>query len=135
MAGAAGCGRLGPLAMPVGVTLGAQVGVALPSLLVFGRLPLVGIVANLLAVPVAGLVMLYGLPACLLAGAGPGARAGRRWRPSAGASGGSTPWPPSAQPLEPDRAVVVARLVVLVVAVARRAVGVVAQADARMTPR
>ena len=45
------------------VTLGAQLGVALPSLLVFGRLSLVGTVANLLAVPVAGLVMLYGLPA------------------------------------------------------------------------
>ena len=30
--------RLGPLAMPVAVTLGAQVGVAVPSLLVFGRL-------------------------------------------------------------------------------------------------
>ncbi len=60
--------RLGPLAMPVAVTLGAQVGVAIPSIVVFGRLPLVGLVANLLAVPVAGLVMLYGLPACLVAG-------------------------------------------------------------------
>ncbi len=63
--------RLGPLAMPVAVTLGAQVGVAIPSVVVFGRLPLVGLVANLLAVPVAGLVMLYGLPASLLAGAVP----------------------------------------------------------------
>jgi competence protein ComEC len=63
--------RLGPLAAPLGITLGAQAGVALPSLLVFGRLSLVGTVANLLAVPVAGLVMLYGLPACLLAGALP----------------------------------------------------------------
>jgi competence protein ComEC len=62
---------LGPLAMPVAVTLGAQLGVALPSLLVFGRLSLVGTVANLVAVPVAGLVMLYGLPACLLGGAVP----------------------------------------------------------------
>ena len=52
--------------MPVAVTLGAQAGVAVPSLLVFGRLSLVGTVANLVAVPVAGLVMLYGLPACLL---------------------------------------------------------------------
>ena len=57
--------------MPVAVTLGAQLGVALPSLLVFGRLSLVGTVANLVAVPVAGLVMLYGLPACLLGGAVP----------------------------------------------------------------
>ncbi len=60
---------LGPLAVPLGVTLGAQLGVALPSLLVFGRLPLVGTLANLLAVPVAGFVMLYGLPAALVAGA------------------------------------------------------------------
>ncbi|MEM9040293.1 MAG: ComEC/Rec2 family competence protein [Actinomycetota bacterium] len=58
----------GVLALPVGVTLGAQVGVALPSLLVFGRLPLVSIPANLLAVPVAGAVMLLGLPIGLLAG-------------------------------------------------------------------
>jgi competence protein ComEC len=63
--------RLGPLATPLGITLGAQAGVALPSVLVFGRLSLVGTVANLLAVPVAGLVMLYGLPACILAGAVP----------------------------------------------------------------
>lgn len=52
----------------VGVTLGAQVGVALPSLLVFHRLPLVSPLANLAAVPVAGFVMLYGLPAGLVAG-------------------------------------------------------------------
>jgi competence protein ComEC len=64
-------GRLGPLALPVGVTLGAQAGVAVPSLLVFGRLSLTGTVANLVAVPVAGLVMLVGLPASLLAGAVP----------------------------------------------------------------
>jgi len=63
-----GLGRLGVLATPVGVTLGAQLGVAVPSLLTFGRLPLVGLVANLLAVPVAGAVMLIGLPACLSAG-------------------------------------------------------------------
>jgi competence protein ComEC len=59
---------LGILAMPVGVTVGAQVGVIVPALLVFGRLPLVSIPANLLAVPVAGFVMLYGLPAGLVAG-------------------------------------------------------------------
>ena len=65
---------LGILATPVGITLGAQLGVALPSVLVFGRLPLVSIPANVLAVPVAGFVMLYGLPAALLAGCGPAAR-------------------------------------------------------------
>jgi competence protein ComEC len=53
------------------VTLGAQVGVALPSWLVFHRLPLVSLPANLLAVPVAGFVMLWGIPAGLLAAASP----------------------------------------------------------------
>jgi competence protein ComEC len=78
---------LGPLAVPVGITLGAQVGVLLPAVLVFGRLPLVGVPANVLAVPVAGFVMLYGLPAGLAAGAFPPAapvvmlpcRLGVRW--------------------------------------------------------
>ncbi len=78
---------LGILAAPVGITLGAQLGVALPSMLVFGRLPLVSIPANVLAVPVAGFVMLYGLPAALVAGWVPAlagvvmfpARLGVRW--------------------------------------------------------
>ena len=78
---------LGFVAMPVGITLGAQVGVVIPALLVFGRLPLVSIPANLLSVPVAGFVMLYGLPAGLLAGFVPPvapvvmfpARVGVRW--------------------------------------------------------
>ena len=77
----------GPLALPLGITLGAQLGVVLPSVLVFGRLPLVSVVANLLAVPVAGFVMLYGLPAGLVAGSLPvlaplvmfPARIGTRW--------------------------------------------------------
>ena len=55
------------LRLPMAVTLGAQAGVAVPSLLVFHRLPVVSVPANLLAVPVAGFVMLYGLPAGLLA--------------------------------------------------------------------
>lgn len=59
------------LAMPVATTVGAQLGVLVPSLLVFGRLPVTGIVANLLAVPVAGVVMLVGIPAALLASAAP----------------------------------------------------------------
>lgn len=63
--------RLGGFAMPVAVTLGAQIGVVAPAVLVFGRLPLVSVPANLLAVPVAGFVMLYGLPAGLIAGAVP----------------------------------------------------------------
>jgi competence protein ComEC len=64
-------GWCGPLALPLGITLGAQLGVALPSVLIFGRLPLVSVPANILAVPVAGVVMLYGLPAGLLAAALP----------------------------------------------------------------
>ena len=50
---------------PLSVTLGAQIGVMLPSWLVFHRLPLVSLPANLLAVPVAGFVMLFGIPAGL----------------------------------------------------------------------
>ncbi|MFK7918131.1 MAG: ComEC/Rec2 family competence protein [Ilumatobacter sp.] len=83
----AGFDRTGLFALPLGVTLGAQVGVVVPSVLVFGRLPLVSIPANLLAVPVAGLVMLYGMPAGLIAGWMPStapvlmfpARLGTRW--------------------------------------------------------
>ncbi len=53
--------------LPLAITIGAQLGVALPSVLVFHRLPVVSLPANLAAVPVAGLVMLYGLPAGLFA--------------------------------------------------------------------
>ncbi|MEM8620972.1 MAG: ComEC/Rec2 family competence protein [Actinomycetota bacterium] len=53
------------------ITMAAQAGVAIPAVLVFGRLPLVSVPANLLAGPVAGAVMLVGLPAGLLAGAVP----------------------------------------------------------------
>lgn len=62
----------GWLRLPLAVTLGAQVGVVLPSVLVFHRLPIVSLPANLLAVPVAGFVMLYGLPAGLVAASLPG---------------------------------------------------------------
>jgi competence protein ComEC len=93
----------GPLAMPLGITLGAQLGVVIPSVLVFGRLPLVSVVANLLAVPVAGFVMLYGLPAGLVAGSIPGvaplvmlpARVGTRWVDTVAALGARfEPGPP-----------------------------------------
>jgi competence protein ComEC len=75
------------LALPLAVTLGAQVGVIVPSVLVFGRFPVIAVLANVLAVPVAGAVMLYGLPAGLLAGVCPPlaavllapAEAGVRW--------------------------------------------------------
>ena len=77
----------GIFSLPLGVTLGAQIGVMIPAVLVFGRLPLVSIPANLLAVPVAGAVMLYGMPAGLVAGWIPAtapvlmfpARLGTRW--------------------------------------------------------
>jgi len=60
--------RLPPwCATALGVTLGAQVGVAVPSLLVFGRLPIVALLANPAAVPVAGFVMLVGVPSALSA--------------------------------------------------------------------
>lgn len=59
---------LGRLAAPVGITVGAQVGVALPLVATFGSIPLVSVPANLVAVPVASLVKLYGLPAALVAG-------------------------------------------------------------------
>jgi competence protein ComEC len=78
---------LGRFAPAVAVTLGAQLGVVVPSLVVFGRLPLSSVPANLLAVPVAGAVMLYGLPAALLTALVPPlaplvmfpARVGVRW--------------------------------------------------------
>lgn len=52
---------------PLSVTVGAQVGALVPTWLVFQRLPALGLPANLLAVPVAGFVMLYGIPAALVA--------------------------------------------------------------------
>ena len=49
-------------------------GWSLPSWLVFHRLPLVSLPANLLAVPVAGFVMLFGIPAGLVVGCRAAAR-------------------------------------------------------------
>lgn len=71
----------------VSVSLAANLGVLPVSLLVFGRSPLVSLVANLLAVPVAGLVMVTGIPGGLLAAAVPDlapvvllpSRLGTRW--------------------------------------------------------
>ena len=56
------------VALPLATTAAAQIGTALPMYLVFGRLSPIGLVTNLFAVPVAGIVMLVGLPVCLLAG-------------------------------------------------------------------
>ena len=60
------CPRL--LVSPLASTLAAQAGTALPMFLTFGRIAPIGIITNLLAVPVAGVVMLVGLPVCLVAG-------------------------------------------------------------------
>jgi len=57
-----------PLAEALAVTLAAQAGVAPVMLASFGGLPVVAVPANLLAVPVAGLVMVWGLGAGLVAG-------------------------------------------------------------------
>jgi competence protein ComEC len=56
------------LISPLSSTLAAQAGTLLPMFLTFGRIAPIGIITNLLAVPVAGMVMLVGLPVCLLAG-------------------------------------------------------------------
>ncbi len=58
----------GRLATAVGVSIGAQVGASLPLLITFGSIPLISVPANLVAVPVASIVKVYGLVAALLAG-------------------------------------------------------------------
>ena len=55
-------------AMPLATSLAAQLGTLPVMLLSFGRVAPLGLVANLLAVPVAGAVMLAGLPLCTFAG-------------------------------------------------------------------
>ncbi len=57
-----------PLALALGVTLAAQLGVAPVQLLAFGPVPVASVPANLLAEPVAGPVMMWGLPAGVVAG-------------------------------------------------------------------
>ena len=54
---------------PLAVTLAAQAGVAPVLVQVFGGVPVAGIPANVLAAPVAGPVMIWGLSAGLVAGA------------------------------------------------------------------
>jgi competence protein ComEC len=67
-------GRLGKLVGGRGVaaaTLAAQLGTAPVSLAVFGSVPVVSLLANPLALGVAGAVMMFGLPIALLAGVFP----------------------------------------------------------------
>ncbi len=52
----------------LGVTVAAQLGVAPVLVLRFGGMPVVALVANVVAVPVAGLVTTWGLPAGVVAG-------------------------------------------------------------------
>ncbi len=76
-----------PLAQALGVTVAAQVGVAPVAVTAFGSIPVVSVPANLLAVPVAGPLMMWGLPAGVVAGLVPAAapllhlptRLGVRW--------------------------------------------------------
>jgi competence protein ComEC len=56
------------LVAPLAVTLAAQIGVAPVLIPAFGPMPVAAIPANLAAVPVAGLVMMWGSSAGLLAG-------------------------------------------------------------------
>jgi ComEC/Rec2-related protein len=56
-------------AEPLGVTIAAQLGVAPLLLAAFGPIPLASLPANLLAVPAAGAVMVWGMTAGMLAGA------------------------------------------------------------------
>src|SRR3546814_8489814 len=60
----------GPAAIrdALGVTLAAQLGVAPVLLATFGPMPVASIPANLLAVPVAGAVIAWGITAGLVAG-------------------------------------------------------------------
>jgi competence protein ComEC len=53
---------------PLATTLGAQLGVMPISLLIFSSAPAIALVTNLLAVPVAGFVMLAGLPIAFICG-------------------------------------------------------------------
>jgi len=57
-----------PLATALGVTLAAQIGVTPVLVPTFGGLPVAALPANLLAVPVAGPIMMWGMAAGLAAG-------------------------------------------------------------------
>jgi competence protein ComEC len=67
----AGIGRMMRSRGVLAATLAAQLGTAPISLLVFGFVPVISLLANPLAIPVAGFVMTIGLPIALLAAAVP----------------------------------------------------------------
>lgn len=60
-----------PLAAPLGVTLAATAGTAPLLVAAFGVVPAIGPLANLLAVPIAGAVMVWGMSAGVIAGIAP----------------------------------------------------------------
>jgi competence protein ComEC len=60
------------LAEPLAVTIAAQVGTTPLLLATFGPLPMASLPANLLVVPVAGVLMVYGLSVGFVAGVAPG---------------------------------------------------------------
>ena len=66
-----GIGRMVGSRGVLAATLAAQLGTAPVSLLVFGFVPVISLVANPFAIPVAGFVMTIGLPVALLASAVP----------------------------------------------------------------
>lgn len=67
----AGIGRVVGNRGVLAATLAAQLGTAPISLIVFGYVPVISLLANPLAIPVAGFVMTVGLPVALLASAIP----------------------------------------------------------------
>jgi competence protein ComEC len=67
----------------LGVTIAAQIGVAPIQIPAFGGLPVVSVLANLLAVPAAGMVMTWGLSAGVMAGVLGGRAAWLLHRPTA----------------------------------------------------
>jgi competence protein ComEC len=71
------------LARSLGVIVGAQLGVAPLLLMAFGGIPVAALPANLLAEPVAGLAMMWGASAGLLAGVVPDVLADLIHRPTA----------------------------------------------------
>ena len=70
------------LAEPMATTLAAQLGVAPVTMAVFGAMPLAALPANLLAVPAAGPVMVWGLPVGIVAGLVPAPVARLAHRPT-----------------------------------------------------
>jgi competence protein ComEC len=59
------------VAQALAVTVAAQIGVAPVAVSAFGGVPVASVPANLLAVPVAGPLMMWGLPAGVVAGVAP----------------------------------------------------------------